>query len=98
MQTLKKDTLYDIDGGPDKELVLVQLHDIGRFSKHRPTVEFTLKQNDAPALRVNVLINSVTAEDGSGFCWLISGYLPDTNQKFASFYDTRYRKGWFRIL
>jgi hypothetical protein len=95
MQTLTVGYRYRITGGVSKDRLIAQLFDIGRY-KHRATIAFTLtyEHDHDDKFQVEVLVNGMDAEDGSGESWIIRGYIPTTVMKFEAYFDVRYRKGW----
>jgi len=52
-------------------------------------------------VRVVVVINGLTREDGSGEKWLFEGYLPNNqirNQKVDGYFNLLTRTGWIRFV
>lgn len=92
--------------GQSKFELLAQLQDIGRGNGlNRPTFHMKVQHTALGSLGaiadVYTHINGIVAEDGSGNCWIIYGYIlngpswakPGTGSSFEGFYDTRTRKG-----
>lgn len=108
--------MYDITGGDSKDKLLCQLGDIGRVKGNRPTMTLKVYRRGAEIVEdptrmkfhgdIHVCINGLEAEDGSGNCWIIRGYLADYDDSmnfesdamnfFEGFYNTNTRKGWLR--
>ena len=111
---------YDITHGESRERLLIQLFDIGRTDRqhHRPTLKLSVYRRGAEIIEdagrmkfhgdIYVCINGIEAEDGSGDCWMIRGYLSDYEDtlefesdamnRFHGFYNTKTRKGWLKPL
>jgi hypothetical protein len=94
----------EIIGGDSKNEMLAQLQDIGRIvSKRRPMFYIQVQHptflGDLAQAAVGVHLNGIVAEDGSGNCWIIKGYIAmGTNwtepfKNFEGFYNTKTRRG-----
>jgi len=92
--------------GQSKFDLFAQLQDIGRENRRNlPAFNMKVQHTALGSLgaRADVYthINGITAEDGSGNCWIIYGYIaggyswmkPGTANSFEGFYNTRTRKG-----
>jgi hypothetical protein len=99
---------YEVVDGGNKFDLLAQPGDIGRI-RHSCRPYFTLKIESVGW--ITVLVNGLVAEDGSGDCWVISGYLSDETRArlsaagsvpvfsgslFHGFYNTKAHKGWIK--
>lgn len=103
----QQENLIEIVDGQSKFELMSQLQDIGRFRSLGNRPNFMVKilhpqhgrlggQHD-----IALHINGLVAEDGSGNCWIIYGYIaggyswlmPGTANSFEGFYNTRTRKG-----
>ncbi len=103
-------TQMPIVDGHGKFELFSQLHDIGRVHP-RPAFELTVQCpgfHRAALAAIDVYINGISAEDGSGNNWLFRGYvvvgnnswllkfLGDT-RSFTGYYNTRTRKGSLEV-
>lgn len=86
-----------IMSGGNKAELLAQLSDIGRVRPVRPTFWLQVSYVHSSMADIGVLVNGISAEDGSGNCWIVEGYEPHTNQKFLAFYNSKTREGWIKF-
>lgn len=77
-----------IVGGPSSEGLFLAL----RLQTERRTVEFTESDERTIVAR----ITSISAEDGSGSNWLLSGYTVN-GSKFTGYFNTQRRAGWLQF-
>ncbi len=87
---------YNIVGGPSKFDLIIAFAD--RVNGHRRSVEF--RYNDgAMNGSAQIVINTLSWEDGSGENWLFKGYLVnDGNRaKMHGYFDSERRRGWYKL-
>lgn len=102
---------HQITGGPSKFDLMLALFDGN--SEHRRLVAFRTKEEFPgtalpPAFyQVQVIVNKIEREDGSGENWLVAGEVlanwllpkkPEVWMTFRAFYRTIQRQGWLEIL
>lgn len=103
MSTTKQIVIRD---GASKFELFAQLSDIGRGKRvpFRLIVENPSLRGTLNKFEIWVLINGVEAEDGSGECWIIKGYITTDSLRehpwlsesslFSGFYTTHRREGF----
>lgn len=109
-------TQFAIYKGDSKDKLLAQLGDIGRIRSDLRPVFNVIIGAKLPLIKgpvnteIGLWINGLVAEDGSGNCWIISGYVIKWNdlvndemitsfgfqRAFEGFYNTRTRQGWLK--
>lgn len=101
------DNFIEIVEGQSKFELMSQLQDIGRIRSLAGRPNFMVKilhphhSESVAQYSIALHINGLIAEDGSGNCWNIYGYIaagyswikPGTANSFEGFYNTRTRKG-----
>ncbi len=106
----QQENLIEIVEGESKFELMSQLQDIGRIRSFAGRPNFMVKilhphhGELGPQYSIALHINGLVAEDGSGNCWIIYGYIaagyswvkPGTANSFEGFYNTRTRKGWLK--
>lgn len=93
------DQQYVIDRGDSKDKLFAQIQDIGRYTGNDRRgfgLKVNISKNELPK-QIYVLVNGIRAEDGSGNCWLINGYIAGELLSFEGYYNTNTRKGWIRF-
>ena len=83
----------DIVSAPSKWELSVAFFD--RIGGHRRPISFQLKGEDFPhSAVVEVVINSLSWEDGSGESWCFKGYCANGGQRVRGWFTTNYRQRW----
>jgi hypothetical protein len=102
------DQMLEITGGNPKNELMVQLSDIGRIPfANRPAFYFALQlPGGARSYETATFIDGISAEDGSGECWNITGHVAHKSleaytlllpfHSFKGFYNTRTRTGYLK--
>lgn len=85
----------NIVDGPSKYDLSVAFFD--RAGGHRRHVTFTLTGPDFPQeTGIDVVINSICWEDGSGESWCFTGYIRNGGIRVSGWFKTSNRQGWIK--
>ncbi len=80
---------HDIFDGPDRG-------ELFRCFIEGRKVEFKFVAVNFRGPHLQVIINSIEREDGSGDNWNFAGY-HDDNRRVSGFYSTKWRTGWVQV-
>lgn len=87
---------YNITGAPSKHDLNVRF--FNKIDGKRLAIRFAIEGKHNGVCYIEVVINAVSWEDGSGESWCFEGYAPGFNyDRVKGYFCTLDRKGWIRL-